>query len=173
MALDLVPTGRDVPNDVNVIVEIPKDADPVKYEVDKATGAIFVDRILSTPVTAEGRNAAIAAAAPLVGGWIEALRTAHASMLRLEACELEMNQQRVRPQVDGEPTAELDEASANLGKSRDELRARSAVADALANFSFITHFDAFTKGIIDPKDVIFFLSLMGFTLFLNVVVLER
>jgi ABC-2 type transport system permease protein len=47
------------------------------------------------------------------------------------------------------------------------------VADALANFSFITHFDAFTKGIIDPKDVVFFLSLMGFTLFLNVVVLER
>lgn len=48
-----------------------------------------------------------------------------------------------------------------------------AVADALSNFSFITHYDAFTKGIIDPKDVVFFLSLMGFTLFLNVVVLER
>ena len=48
-----------------------------------------------------------------------------------------------------------------------------AVADAVANFSFITHFDAFTKGIIDPKDVVFFLSLTGFTLFLNVVVLER
>jgi ABC-2 type transport system permease protein len=47
------------------------------------------------------------------------------------------------------------------------------VADALANFSFITHFDAFTKGIIDPKDVVVFLSLTGFTLFLNVVVLER
>ena len=50
MALDLVPTGRNVPDDLNVIVEIPKDADPVKYEVDKATGAIFVDRILSTPM---------------------------------------------------------------------------------------------------------------------------
>ena len=50
MALDLVPTGKDVPNDVNVIIEIPKDAEPVKYEVDKATGAIFVDRILSTPM---------------------------------------------------------------------------------------------------------------------------
>jgi inorganic pyrophosphatase len=50
MALDLVPTGADVPNEVNVIVEIPKDADPVKYEVDKSTGAIFVDRILSTPM---------------------------------------------------------------------------------------------------------------------------
>ena len=43
----------------------------------------------------------------------------------------------------------------------------------LANFSFITHFDAFTKGIVDPKDVIFFLSLTGLTLFLNVVALER
>lgn len=47
------------------------------------------------------------------------------------------------------------------------------IADAVANFSFITHFDAFTKGIVDPKDVIYFASLMGFTLFLNVVVLER
>lgn len=45
--------------------------------------------------------------------------------------------------------------------------------DLLSNFSFITHFDAFTKGIVDPKDVVFFLSLMGFTLFLNVIVLER
>ena len=48
-----------------------------------------------------------------------------------------------------------------------------SVADAISNFSFMTHFMAFTKGIIDPKDVMFFVSLMGFTLFLNVVVLER
>ena len=50
MGLDLVQTGKDVPSEVNVIIEIPKDAEPVKYEVDKATGAIFVDRILSTPM---------------------------------------------------------------------------------------------------------------------------
>ena len=50
MGLDLVATGRDVPNEINVIIEIPKDAEPVKYEVDKGTGAIFVDRILSTPM---------------------------------------------------------------------------------------------------------------------------
>ena len=48
-----------------------------------------------------------------------------------------------------------------------------ALADLLANFSFKTHFDPFTKGIIDPKDIVFFLSLTGFTLFLNVVALER
>jgi ABC-2 type transport system permease protein len=47
------------------------------------------------------------------------------------------------------------------------------LVDLLSNFSFVTHFDAFTKGIIDPKDVVFFLSLTGFTLFLNVVALER
>jgi len=47
------------------------------------------------------------------------------------------------------------------------------VADALANFSFITHFDPFTKGIVDLKDVVFFLSLTGFTLFLNVAALEK
>ena len=50
MGLDLVATGSDVPNEINVIIEIPKDAEPVKYEVDKASGAIFVDRILSTPM---------------------------------------------------------------------------------------------------------------------------
>jgi len=48
--LEMVPSGRDVPDEINVIIEIPKDADPVKYEVDKATGAIFVDRVLTTPM---------------------------------------------------------------------------------------------------------------------------
>ena len=50
MGLDLVNTGRDVPRDVNVIIEIPMNAEPVKYEVDKASGAIFVDRVLTTPM---------------------------------------------------------------------------------------------------------------------------
>ncbi len=50
MGLDLVASGRDLPNEINVIIEIPKDAEPVKYEVDKVSGAIFVDRILSTPM---------------------------------------------------------------------------------------------------------------------------
>jgi inorganic pyrophosphatase len=48
MNLDRVTTGRDVPNDVNVIIEIPMLAAPIKYEVDKETGAVFVDRFLST-----------------------------------------------------------------------------------------------------------------------------
>ena len=50
MGLDLVPTGKNPPDEINVIIEIPKDSEPVKYEVDKESGAIFVDRILSTPM---------------------------------------------------------------------------------------------------------------------------
>jgi inorganic pyrophosphatase len=50
MSLQRVSAGHDVPNDVNVVIEIPMNAEPVKYEVDKATGAIFVDRVLTTPM---------------------------------------------------------------------------------------------------------------------------
>ena len=48
MSLDRVPAGKDVPNDCNVVIEIPMRADPIKYEVDKETGAVFVDRFMST-----------------------------------------------------------------------------------------------------------------------------
>src|SRR5438552_8929411 len=48
MNLDRVTAGRDVPVDVNVIIEIPMHAEPIKYEVDKETGAVFVDRFMST-----------------------------------------------------------------------------------------------------------------------------
>jgi len=48
MNLDRVSSGKDVPNDINVIIEIPAHSDPVKYEVDKETGAMFVDRFMNT-----------------------------------------------------------------------------------------------------------------------------
>ncbi|WP_345785159.1 inorganic diphosphatase, partial [Stenotrophomonas sp.] len=44
MGLELVSPGKNPPEEINVIIEIPKDSEPVKYEVDKETGAIFVDR---------------------------------------------------------------------------------------------------------------------------------
>jgi inorganic pyrophosphatase len=43
-----VQSGRDVPHDINVIIEIPAYSDPVKYEVDKDTGALTVDRFMGT-----------------------------------------------------------------------------------------------------------------------------
>lgn len=48
MSLDNVSPGKNAPQEFNVIIEIPMNADPIKYEVDKETGAIFVDRFMST-----------------------------------------------------------------------------------------------------------------------------
>jgi inorganic pyrophosphatase len=48
MNIDLIPVGKDPPHNVNVIIEVPVGGEPVKYEFDKTSGAIFVDRILHT-----------------------------------------------------------------------------------------------------------------------------
>ncbi len=48
MNLDRVGPGKQVPDVINVIIEIPSHSDPVKYEVDKETGAMFVDRFMNT-----------------------------------------------------------------------------------------------------------------------------
>lgn len=48
MSLMEINSGRDIPNEINVIIEIPMHGEPVKYEVDKASGALFVDRFMTT-----------------------------------------------------------------------------------------------------------------------------
>ena len=48
MNIDNIATGKKVPEDINVIIEIPQNADPVKYEVDKDSGALLVDRFMAT-----------------------------------------------------------------------------------------------------------------------------
>jgi inorganic pyrophosphatase len=49
-AMDIakIPVGRAPPDDLNVVVEIPQGGNPVKYELDKDSGAVFVDRFLHT-----------------------------------------------------------------------------------------------------------------------------
>src|SRR5262245_9188885 len=48
MDIHKIPTGRNPPSDVNAVIEIPQGGVPVKYELDKETGALFVDRFLHT-----------------------------------------------------------------------------------------------------------------------------
>ena len=48
MNIDLIPAGSNPPHSINVLIEVPLGGEPVKYEFDKASGAIFVDRILHT-----------------------------------------------------------------------------------------------------------------------------
>lgn len=46
--LNTVSAGKNLPDTMNVIIEIPAHSEPVKYEVDKDTGAMFVDRFMTT-----------------------------------------------------------------------------------------------------------------------------
>ena len=54
MRLDAIPIGNDAPNDVNVVIEVPVGGEPIKYEMDKASGALFVDRFLYTSMRYPG-----------------------------------------------------------------------------------------------------------------------
>ena len=48
MSLNSVTPGKNLPETFNVVIEIPAESDPIKYEVDKESGAVFVDRFLTT-----------------------------------------------------------------------------------------------------------------------------
>jgi inorganic pyrophosphatase len=54
MRLDAIPIGKNPPEDVNVVVEVQIGGEPIKYEMDKAAGTLFVDRFLYTPMRYPG-----------------------------------------------------------------------------------------------------------------------
>src|SRR6185437_8181775 len=54
MFLDAIPIGNAPPDDVNVIIEVPIGGEPIKYEMNKAAGTLFVDRFLYTPMRYPG-----------------------------------------------------------------------------------------------------------------------
>ncbi len=48
MDISKIPPGKHAPEEVNVVIEVPQHADPIKYELDKDSGAVFVDRFMHT-----------------------------------------------------------------------------------------------------------------------------
>ncbi|QAX81674.1 inorganic diphosphatase [Candidatus Pseudomonas adelgestsugas] len=50
MSYSAIPAGKDLPNDIYVIIEIPANQAPIKYEVDKDSSCLFVDRFVATPM---------------------------------------------------------------------------------------------------------------------------
>lgn len=54
MRIEAIAAGKDVPNDINVIVEVPIGGEPIKYELDKESGTLMVDRFLYTPMRYPG-----------------------------------------------------------------------------------------------------------------------
>jgi len=54
MRIDAISVGHNPPDDLHVIVEVPIGGEPIKYEMDKASGALFLDRYLYTPMRYPG-----------------------------------------------------------------------------------------------------------------------
>jgi inorganic pyrophosphatase len=54
MRIDAISIGKNPPHDVNVIIEVPIGGEPIKYELDKASGALVVDRFLYTSMRYPG-----------------------------------------------------------------------------------------------------------------------
>ncbi len=54
MRIEAIPIGKNPPEDVNVIIEVGVGGEPIKYEMDKAAGTLFVDRFLHTPMRYPG-----------------------------------------------------------------------------------------------------------------------
>ncbi|MBR0791295.1 inorganic diphosphatase [Bradyrhizobium manausense] len=54
MRIDAISIGKNVPQDVNVIIEVPVGGEPIKYEMDKEAGTLVVDRFLYTPMRYPG-----------------------------------------------------------------------------------------------------------------------
>ena len=54
MRLDAIKIGKNPPDDVNVVIEVPLGGEPIKYEMDKDAGTLVVDRFLYTPMRYPG-----------------------------------------------------------------------------------------------------------------------
>ena len=54
MRIEAIPAGDEPPHDINVLIEVPVGGAPIKYEIDKASGTLFVDRFLYTPMSYPG-----------------------------------------------------------------------------------------------------------------------
>jgi inorganic pyrophosphatase len=54
MRLDAINIGNNPPDDINVVIEVPIGGEPIKYEMDKPSGALMVDRFLYTPMRYPG-----------------------------------------------------------------------------------------------------------------------
>ncbi|MDY8109056.1 inorganic diphosphatase [Fulvimarina sp. 2208YS6-2-32] len=54
MRIEAISRGKNPPDEVNVIIEVPIGGEPIKYELDKESGALFVDRFLFTPMRYPG-----------------------------------------------------------------------------------------------------------------------
>ncbi len=73
MLIDAIPIGHDPPEEVNVVIEVPVGGQPIKYELDKSSGTLFVDRFLYTAMVYPGNYGFIPHTLSLDGDPIDVL----------------------------------------------------------------------------------------------------
>jgi len=73
MRLDAIPIGNNPPEDINVVVEVAIGGEPIKYEMNKAAGTLFVDRFLHTPMRYPGNYGFVPRTLSLDGDPIDVL----------------------------------------------------------------------------------------------------
>ena len=105
MQIDLIPTGDSPPESLNVIIEVPVGGEPVKYEFDKKSGALFVDRILHTPMRYPANYGFVPHTLSPDGDPLDALHTG--AELRVVAAVGEIVEHRGHGPVDLEGRLEL------------------------------------------------------------------
>ena len=100
MRIEAIPVGKNPPEEVNVIIEVPVGGEPIKYELDKEAGTMFVDRFLYTPMRYPGNygfvphtlsedgdpvDVLVANTRPIVPGAVMACRPVGVLVMRDEA----------------------------------------------------------------------------------------
>lgn len=126
MDLVKVPVGKNPPHEVNVVIEVPLGGDPVKYEMDKESGAVFVDRFLHTsmqypcnygfiPHTLSGdgdpADVLVVGSLPVIPGCVIAVRPIGVLLMEDES--------GVDEKILAVPTTKLDPFYANIQSYKD------------------------------------------------------
>ena len=86
MNIDKIPIGDNPPDSLNIIIEVPVGGEPVKYEFDKASGALFVDRILHTPMRYPANYGFVPHTLSPDGDPLDALVVARSPFMRVALC---------------------------------------------------------------------------------------
>ena len=146
MRIDMIPVGDDPPNSLNVIIEVPVGGEPVKYEFDKKSGALFVDRILHTPMRypanygfvphtlspdGDPLDALVIARSPFIPGCVVRVRP----IARAEARGRGRRRREAHLRAGRHDLPLLHRCRRALGSALDRARSRSSISSPIIRIS--------------------------------------
>ena len=110
MRIDAISVGENPPHEINVIVEVPVGGEPIKYELDKASGTLFVDRFLYTPMRYPGNYGFVPHTLSDDGDPIDVLVCNTRAIVPGAVASAETVQEEEAETVEAEPVSEVAQA---------------------------------------------------------------